>query len=318
MSTNVPAIGISGVCERDIDLLLVEEIAASGGFARWFLGEIGISKRSRVIAVNHSVGTASGESDIEIILKADGKAIKILVEDKLDAPFQREQPERYRQRANGYLRSGRFSEVRTVIVAPEEYLRSSRAAVAFDRHVSIEAILSHLEKDTGLGERARYKCALLRRSIERGNTGWRMVPDKAVSSFWQQYWELANAIATDLRMKRPSEKPAASAFVYFRPVALPSRVKLVHKLTHGRVDLQFCGLGGSFGPFVRRYRPGLPPGMQIEVAGKSAVIRLFVPKIDTTAPFARQETAVRSGLRAAKRLLRWCVDAGLTHAPVPS
>jgi hypothetical protein len=141
-------------------------------------------------------------------------------------------------------------------------------------------------------------------------------PNKAVTSFWQRYWETANLIAPELEMRRPLEKPAASAFVYFRPSALFPWVKLVHKLKLGKVDLQIRGLGTSFGPFVRRYRPGLPPGMQIEIAGKSAVIRLFVRKIDPTTPFARQEKAVRSGIRAAKRLLRWCEDVQLTRVPV--
>ena len=60
-------IQISGVCERDIDLLLLEELSSSREFLDWFILQI---EDSRIVeklkSVKRSVTTTSGESDIEI------------------------------------------------------------------------------------------------------------------------------------------------------------------------------------------------------------------------------------------------------------
>jgi hypothetical protein len=36
-------IKLTGVAERDIDLLLLEEFVANPGFREWFLGEVGLA-----------------------------------------------------------------------------------------------------------------------------------------------------------------------------------------------------------------------------------------------------------------------------------
>jgi hypothetical protein len=40
-----PEVRIGGICERDIDLLLLEEFVASPEFCKWFLSSIGFSGR---------------------------------------------------------------------------------------------------------------------------------------------------------------------------------------------------------------------------------------------------------------------------------
>lgn len=51
--------------------------------------------------------------------------------------------------------------------------------------------------------------------------------------------------------------------------------------------------------------------MTVEVAGKSAVIRITVPPIDLRAPFIESEPAVKEGIWAAKLLNVWSKRAGL-------
>ena len=43
-SDHLPEFSVSGICERDIDLLLVEEFVACGEFACWFSERVGVPK----------------------------------------------------------------------------------------------------------------------------------------------------------------------------------------------------------------------------------------------------------------------------------
>ncbi len=66
MPPNVP-VSISGLTERDIDLLLVEELFCSPAFRLWFLSQVvgHPPTRIRLLAAKRSVSTALGESDVE-------------------------------------------------------------------------------------------------------------------------------------------------------------------------------------------------------------------------------------------------------------
>ena len=295
----------TGVCERDIDLLLLEEFVASPSFLSWFLGEIGLPASATMIAAERSVTTTTGESDLELTLEHEARRIKVLVENKVDAMFQPRQPERYRDRAAGYVRGQTCHSVVTVILGPEKYFEVETDHFGFDHQVTYESVLDWFQEADHLGVRALHKCALLRGAIERGRTGWRLVPDETVTAFWLSYWELANSVAPKLRMAKPAVKPSSSSFIYFRPPALPRTVSLVHKVAYGNVDLQFSGQGEELGILHARWAERLGPRMRWERAAESAALRVSIPPIDMSAPFAESESNAREALGAALELLGW-------------
>ena len=301
----MPTIRLSGVCERDIDLLLLEEFVASPVFLRWFLESVNIPEYDDLVSAEQSVTTSNGQSDLELSVSTSMGVVKALIEDKVDAGFQLDQPRRYTERARGYVTNGQAAETRTVLVAPKAYLRDGNDAGGFDHWVSHEEILEWFEAAGGSDQRAQYKCALLASAIDRGKVGWRLVPDKAVTEFWQRYWELARAVAPAIRMPKPSKKPASSCFVYFRPTGLHKGVSLIHKLVYGNVDLQFNGRGGDIEVLERGFATPPERDMSLEAAGKSAVVRVRVTPIDMTVPFSSSEPAVEEGLHAAVRLIEW-------------
>lgn len=131
-----------------------------------------------------------------------------LIENKVDAMFQHRQAARYEERAAGYLAQGACSRALTVLVAPKSYLESGTGEHGFDRSVAYETILEWFDTAHDLGSRARYKGALLTAAISRGGIGWKLVPDERVSTFWEEYWRLASALAPELRMPRPPASPA--------------------------------------------------------------------------------------------------------------
>ncbi|MHB8837606.1 MAG: hypothetical protein ACYC7F_01500 [Gemmatimonadaceae bacterium] len=88
---------ISGVCERDIDLFLVEEIVAEADFRAWLAMEAGIGAVDPAppTQVRRSVMHSSGESDVEMTVRlADGRLARLLIENKVDAALQTKQAER--------------------------------------------------------------------------------------------------------------------------------------------------------------------------------------------------------------------------------
>jgi hypothetical protein len=297
---------ITGIAERDIDLLILEEFFVSPDFVRWFVGEADLPNEAcRVVTLARSVSSSTGESDIELTLKSSEGFYMLLIENKIAAILQPRQAERYRERADCYVREGRCTQCRTVLVAPKGYLGDPSDTLGFDKVVTYEAILDWLESNAIVSPRSQFKATLLENALGQGSVTWKLVPDDTITEFWRRYWDLAKALGPELRMPRPGAKPATSTFIYFHPHNLPRGVKLIHKALHGNVDLQFAGMANNLDVFQAQYGNLIEPGMVIESASKSGVIRINVPEIDPTAPFPDSEPAVREALWAAKLLLLW-------------
>ena len=304
MSTTIR---IPDVCERDIDLLLLEEFVASKDFRTWFLSQIGIIEDVKLLEASRSVKTSNGESDLEITLEGGLGAIKILIENKVDAPFQPDQAQRYIERASSYQTTGKYKEVITVVMAPEVYFGDETENFGFEAKVTYESTLTWFACTERMNERTAYKLELLRGAIERGRQGWKLIPHKNVTELWHAYSHLAEQIAPQLAMPVPKKEiPATSSFIKFRPAALPANVKLFHKIEHGYVDLQFSGRGKNLPEMERLYRTHLLPNMRIEKAAQSAVIRVRIDKVAiTTATFDSCEAVFRKGIETAVTLLEW-------------
>ena len=352
----VTDLSIAGVCERDIDLLLLEEFHAGDRFWRWLAG-VALGEdlaAARFVRARHSVDQPSGESDLELAIEAPAgrrsrrarpRRIRILIENKLDAVFQPQQAERYRKRGDAYLQNGECDRWVTVLLAPKAYLgwaehgealwgmsaaaprasgkgasrRKARPGASvpcasrrdapplhgFDAAVTYEAMREWFRQAPGLGARRAHKLALLEGAIRKAEEGYRPVPDEPVTAFWQRYWEIAQARALELNMARPEKKPAAAGFVHFHPVGLPKGVKLVHKLRHGKVDLQFKGGAARVPELQSAIEPLLKRDMALARAGKAVAVRIAVPAVDAARGMDAQQPAVAAGLAAARRLRAW-------------
>jgi len=306
-------IKIAGVSERDIDLLLLEEFLASEAFCAWFIEQaLGGSpiRFTKLLSAQRAVTQTTGESDLEVVFSTqDQQSFYLLVENKIAASFQPNQAARYRCRGDNYLQQGKCNQYATVLVAPQRYVGDARDRKGFDAWVSYEAVQEWFQAQHGLGDRRRYKLALLAAAITKGTFGYQPEADAPVTVFWKQYWTLAHQIAAELEMVEPNGKPAAASFVYFRPGRLPKGVSIVHKLNKGCVDVQVADHGAKLADLHAQFDGRLLDGMEIARAAKSGVIRLHVPAADPAQEFAPQEADVREGLAAAKTLLRWYEEA---------
>ena len=246
--------------------------------------------------------SSTGESDLELTFRAADGTTKVLIENKIDAPLQPRQSERYTERGNSYIGAKLCDRFRTVLVAPSAYGAPSSG---FQARVSYEMLREWFQAQLPSDPRVHYKLALIDQAIERGASGWTLVPDASATSFWQRYWSLASEVAPELQMPPPGPKPATSGFIRFQPAELPAGVELLHKVPYGNVDLQFSGMAERAGEFSRAHAASLMPGMRIEAANKSLVVRIAVSPAALEAPFESSAATAREALSAARELLRW-------------
>jgi len=108
------------VREHDIDLLLREELYVSEEFRGFFFKffETKIDNPTS-LGVRHSVDRYGGESALEVDVRcSSGRLVRILIEDKIDADFQSNQAERYRQAGEYYTENGECGGFITALIAP--------------------------------------------------------------------------------------------------------------------------------------------------------------------------------------------------------
>lgn len=286
------------VAERDIDLLLLEEINVNYEFAAWlFQRAFGDSVgASHCDGAWHSVTHPQlGESDLVVVY---GEESAILLENKIDAPAQPKQAARYRRRGEEGCKEAFWQRFVTCILAPQRYLQANVEARDYDLRVSYEEIRDWFEGQNS--NRYQFRSYVLDQAIEQNRRGYSPVADDIVTAFWRAYWELATDKFPSLEMPRPGIKPANSDWPDFRPTVLGKELNIVHKMAQGYVDLQIRNASEK----LEQIRASLgEPDLQVVAAGKSAAIRLVVPQVDRFGSFDAERTNVLKALESARTLL---------------
>ncbi len=239
---------IEAVHERDIDLLLMEEMYSSVEFQVWLANQVFQTDATTAVEFQgawHSViDPALGESDLIFIDMVGGDSQRaILMENKIDAPPQPDQAGRYRQRGEKGIEEGVWQEYRTLLVAPQQYLDSTANANQYDVQLSYEQIRDWFDSLVLSNSRMEYKSRLLNEAIEQNRRGYQPVPNEASTSFWHQYWAFVQTHYPALEMKKPGVVPRFSDWPVFRNQKLGRGNKIVHKLYLGLVDLHLEGMG---------------------------------------------------------------------------
>jgi hypothetical protein len=286
---------IESIRERDIDLLILEELYSNTGFEKLFLNLLDKKDFEFVLAHHSVVSFSLGETDVWIKFKnRNDKYLFVLLENKIDAEFQPNQYERYEQKAEQLRKEGH--EVFTVLTAPIEYLRKTSK---FIYRISYEDIMNWFSKNDA---RSIYKRSVINLAITKpvGSE-----PDELVTKLWFEYYAYINENISELRMDVPDGKPSNSSFVYFKPKWLPIRSKLVHKMNKGYLDLQLSGVAHQYEALVEKYTSKLHKDMEIVVTGKSIAFRVEVPVIFFTESFESQINKMKEFSKAYFILKSW-------------
>ena len=296
------------VAERDIDLLLVEELVVCESFRGWLLEQFGYEGDSSAefLDAKHSVADSQlGETDVAFGVDIADNTVLVLLENKIDAVFQPDQLKRYRARGQQALER-EWTTFHTGLVAPKSYLDGFDEQELVDATITYEAIWKWFR---GRGtQRADYKASLLSVAIERSRRATSSEPDEAVTELHRRYWERAREGHPYLGVEEPDGVPKKNLWIRFNPEGLPGDVKLRHKMRRGYVDLEFRNTDRE--EFTARYRPLLEADMRFDGTENSTFVRIDVPAFSEDTAVRQQDEGIRAGLAAADHLLTWYEAVG--------
>jgi hypothetical protein len=291
----------SALAERDIDFLLLEEFQVNEDFVHWFCMEIGLLDITPGGAW-HSIFDADGETDLLIRVHAGEKRIGILLENKVAAAEQPGQAERYHIRGGRLVEQGKLSEYRTVMCAPEIYLknRENLGDNAYGYTISYETISAWFGAQKN--RRADWRAHVIQEAVAQSRRGYTMVVDPQITVFQEKYWSYLQKQHPKIFMVKPGNRGPNSTWIVMRGQNFSKHVRLNHKINVNSMELSFSGTDVAD---LRALRPEWPDDVIVTQKGKSATISLIVPEIDPRSDFDSQVVAIETAFKAAERLLQY-------------
>jgi hypothetical protein len=288
---------LASVEERDIDLLLMEEFHIDDMFVAWFCSKLGMG---HVVAEGawHSVSDSDGETDLLLRVVFAGRKIGVLIENKIAAPEQDQQAERYHLRGIRSREQGKFDDYVTVMCAPQRYLDGIAVDSPYQHKISYEMIADWFSKSTG--RRSLWRLAIMREAIEQGRRGYTMVVSAVNTKFHSEYWEHLRQKHPRIKMARPKNKGAYSSWVIMKGHDFPKGVDLHHKIDQRVMEL---GFNGRKVEEILSLKPDWPEEIIVVQKGKTASLAMIVPSIDMVAGVFSQESAIEEALRSAYQLM---------------
>ena len=287
---------IGNVYERDIDLYIINKFLNDSKFKELFLRKINC-QNYQVCKCLHSFSDEHGESDITIILENDNRKIGLLIEDKINAKAMPEQYKRYILRAEKQKHEGLFDNYYIFIIAPKSYIDSNTEAKKYDNKISYEEILDYISGDV-------YGESLIKKAIEEKKKGYDVVENKAVTLFWEKYYDLVENKFSDLKLNRIEGARGSDANWPIFSTQI-KKVKILHKADRGFVDLTFRRVSQYYSEVYDIVKNVLKENMTLQKTGKSLAIRIRVPKIDFEKDFKEQEENVIKCLEVVRELQKF-------------
>jgi hypothetical protein len=320
--------------ERDVDLLLIEELIADVSFAELVIAKAfgGWVPPSDIKAhgVHHSKRRMFNRREIDITLtidRFDKLPIIVMLENKLDTSDQPLQAESYKSEAEDLVAGGYAEQVRTLLVCPESYRRgNSTFAKKFDGVLTYEEVLAYLQSRlaTEKGElalRLGHRVNLVDQAITKGRRGYDPVPFAPIAAFNAQYVavvrdQFPTLVPGSAMLK--IDRPGESVTMIFGPATLPEweflpQMRLVHQLREGNVNVNFYGWGdfflelaGQIGSDLRGTGFKIVPAVNKRKNGRAGLMLFSTTPVVTNArSLAEQQVDVVSGMAAAERLRSW-------------
>jgi hypothetical protein len=290
---------LASVAERDIDLLLMEEFHVSDEFVGWFCGKVGL-RGALPAGAWHSLSDTDGESDLVLRVIKDRRRIGILIENKIGAPEQDLQAERYHLRGIKSREQGKFDDYLTVICAPDRYLESLSTGSAYQHRVSYEQIADWFGRQSD--RRSAWRHHILLEAIDQGRRGYTMAVNAVNTAFHLAYWEHIQKRHPRIHMARPKNRGSYSSWIIFKGHDFPKAVNMHHKFDQQVMEIGFSGHSIEE---VLVVKSAWPDDISPVQKGKTASLAIRVPPIDMKIDFAKQIPSIEEALAAAYRLMSY-------------
>jgi hypothetical protein len=254
--------------ERDIDVLLQEELLFSEAVCAVFSCALGFRSPLRVSQCSLSYVDKTGETDLLAHYDVDDVSGILLIENKIDAAFQPKQAERYKARATAMALT---KPTYCVLIAPTKYALTKVDSLHFDACVSYEDVARAICSEET--ERANHRASLIMQAVQQAKSPYFAIPEPEVTTMWERIYGIARTEFPLLRMKEPTSKGKDSWWLCFKG-NLPSLVTIDWKVKNGFVDLSFWN-GAQHKPTSSTQ---LPLGATFIATGTTILIRVSVEK----------------------------------------
>ena len=293
----------SAVSERDMDLLLLEELVSSEEFLHIFLSKIGLENANIRSIEQSKVDVQFGESDMTVIVEKGGNKYGLLIEDKIDAVAMSNQSSRYVERGELGKKNGDYQQYFIFIVAPESYLQKNNEAKKYPYQVTYEECLRHFcSKEDN---RSIFKSQQIEQAIHKQKRGYQVIEHTAVTDFWDKYITYKERHYPDLWLvSKRGPKGFNSRWPYYHTVL--ENIVIHHKSESGFVDMEIPNIADKISDLQSRLTELLGTlstrGIVLVKTGKSAALRIKVPELDFTQPFNYCEENIAKSFEAIEKL----------------
>lgn len=287
--------------ERELDLLLLLEFHASDAFRRSIVQKVTRANEARFVGAWRGVATHLGETDILMVCDVEDQGrVAIMIEDKIDAPFQQTQAERYHARGKLGIEDKLWDRYYACLCCPVEYA-PSEASNAWHSLLTLEDILAHVRERADADARSVFLASALEQAIKKFKSG-SFVVDPTASAFWQEYQRFCLEHHGDLSMSRLQPVHSRNEpWPRFAAGMLPRDVRLEHRAGLGSVDMAFEHRKAD------EVRPKLVallrPGLQVVRTSQSCVLRWAVRPVKFSEPFGSQKAEILQAFDAVRALL---------------
>jgi hypothetical protein len=286
--------------ERDIDLLLLEEIHCSPAFLSWIAARAGLVEGT-LFSAQHSVYRDNGETDVLVLIDTPDGRVALMIEDKIGAEMQPRQAERYRERGKKLCDEGSALHFRTLLCAPRNYLEGVPPQ---DWHTTLpfEEIADWFGKQDD--SRAKWRRDTLVRAVDRQrrSTATFAVGDETLIRFKQDYQRYVRRVHPEFVLTTQTGRDRE---YYFKEVNFPAHIRLKHSFTASAMVLVFEQHWKE--KALKVQSDSIPDNMQIENHPNTLHLVTGVEPVDLTEPVKNQTDLIDSAIEAARRLLPYAL-----------
>jgi hypothetical protein len=186
--------GINKFVERDVDMLLAEELRVNAAFGKWMMDKFDAAAADIIFPaahVNVSVVEDGSEADVIATFRTTSNlSHRLFIENKIDAILMPEQLERYLRRAEGDQRRQLVSGFSILFFTPSAYLKTKLPDGV--KQISFEEAAQALASQGDL--RSQYRASLLMRALPIRTPAARdahvAVTDPFIKDWWDQVYAM--------------------------------------------------------------------------------------------------------------------------------
>ncbi|MBR2760903.1 MAG: hypothetical protein IKD66_07015 [Solobacterium sp.] len=262
-----------------MDMLVVQSVLTDPDFCTLLTNKTDLKGKSiKVLSAEISKSDSDlGESDITVVIDAEGKSYGFLIEDKIDAIAMPEQHSRYVKRGEKGVTEGAYDEYRIFIFCPEKYYRNNDEAKLYEHLITYEECKDYFDGKNDLI--SDFRSEQIRQAIIKAKKPATNYVNEKANAFLKQYICYQKECYPFLDIV--TKETRNGWWIDYRTEL--GSVYVTHKVQKGYVDMTFPKASEktdrlkSAAEWAKNHKI---PNSAVIKTKKSAMIRTYVPELD--------------------------------------